>query len=77
MIQEVPLYFFAYLLYSIYGMKNRLGNIGHSAHLGGAIGGYTLTLLLYPQVFQENFLMISIISIPIIFLLIAGKKLDV
>jgi len=75
----IPGYIFgvAYLLYSIYGMKNRLGNIGHSAHLGGAIGGYTLTLLLYPQVFQENFLMISIISIPIIFLLIAGKKLAV
>ena len=27
-----------YLLYSIYGMKSRVGNIGHSAHFGGAIG---------------------------------------
>ncbi|MGB5555516.1 MAG: rhomboid family intramembrane serine protease, partial [Flavobacteriaceae bacterium] len=29
-----------YLLYSIYGMKNKLGNIGHTAHFGGAIGGF-------------------------------------
>ena len=38
----IPGYIFgvAYLLYSIYGMKNRVGNIGHSAHLGGAIGGF-------------------------------------
>ena len=75
----IPGYIFgvAYLLYSIYGMRNRVGNIGHSAHLGGAIGGYSLTLLLYPQIFQENFFMISVISIPILFLLIAGKKLDI
>ena len=35
----IPGYIFGvlYLLYSIYGMKNRVGNIGHSAHLGGAI----------------------------------------
>jgi len=75
----IPGYIFgvAYLLYSIYGMKNRLGNIGHSAHLGGAIGGYALTLLLYPQIFQENFMMITILSIPILILLIAGKKMNI
>lgn len=74
----IPGYIFgvAYLLYSIYGMKNRVGNIGHSAHLGGAIGGFAFTLLLYPQIFQENLLMISILSIPILFLLIFGKKLN-
>ena len=32
-----------YLLYSIYGMKKRLGNIGHTAHFGGAMGGYVAT----------------------------------
>ena len=34
----------AYLMYSIYGMKKRLGNIGHTAHFGGAVGGYITTL---------------------------------
>ena len=28
-----------YLTYSLYGMKTQLGNIGHDAHLGGAIFG--------------------------------------
>ena len=66
----IPGYIFgvAYLLYSIYGMKNRVGNIGHSAHLGGAVGGFALTLLLYPQIFQENSLMISFLSFPILLL---------
>jgi membrane associated rhomboid family serine protease len=29
-----------YLLYSIYGMRAKNDNIGHTAHFGGAIGGY-------------------------------------
>lgn len=75
----IPGYIFgvAYLLYSIYGMKNRVGNIGHSAHLGGAMGGFSLTLLLYPRVFQENLVMIMVLFIPILILLLFGKKLDV
>jgi len=42
-----------YLLYSIYGMKSRIGNIGHTAHFGGAIGGYATTLLFMPSLFLE------------------------
>lgn len=66
-----------YLLYSIYGMKKQLGNIGHSAHLGGAIGGFALTLLFYPSVFQENSLMVIALTIPILILLFFGKKLNI
>jgi len=49
----IPGYIFGlgYLLYSIYGMKKQLGNVGHTAHLGGAIGGYTLMLIVYPKYF--------------------------
>lgn len=52
----VPGYIFGilYILYSIYGMKRQLGNIGHSAHLGGAIGGFVLTLFLYSRVIEYN-----------------------
>ncbi|MDT7831542.1 rhomboid family intramembrane serine protease [Flavobacteriaceae bacterium S356] len=66
-----------YLLYSIYGMKKQLGNIGHSAHLGGAIGGFALTLVFYPRVFQENTMMVVALTIPILILLFFGKKLNV
>jgi membrane associated rhomboid family serine protease len=34
-----------YLLYSIYGMRAKNDNIGHTAHFGGAIGGYVITLI--------------------------------
>ena len=32
-------------------MKKRLGNIGHTAHFGGAIGGYVMSLLFKPDLF--------------------------
>jgi membrane associated rhomboid family serine protease len=44
----MPAYLFAFLwiAFSVYGMKSKLGNIGHEAHLGGAIGGFISTLIL-------------------------------
>lgn len=73
----IPGYVFAigYLLYSIYGMKKQLGNIGHAAHLGGAIGGFALTLLLRPSLFSTNSLFVIFLAIPIILLLFFGDKL--
>lgn len=67
----------AYLLYTIYGMKKRVGNIGHSAHLGGAIGGFGLTLAINPQLFNENFPMVIALSIPIMILIFFGDKLNI
>ncbi len=64
-----------YLLYSIYGMKKQLGNIGHSAHLGGAIGGFAATLLLEPSIFISNKILVIALGIPIVMLLIFGDKL--
>jgi membrane associated rhomboid family serine protease len=43
------LYAIAYVLFSIFGMRRQLGRIGHEAHLGGALGGLLLTLLLRPD----------------------------
>ncbi len=74
----IPGYVFGvgYLLYSMYGMKAQLGNTGHSAHLGGAVGGFVLTLALYPQVFTENKLMVSILAVPIILMFVFKNKLE-
>lgn len=71
----IPAYIFGivYLLYSLYGMKNRIGNIGHDAHFGGAIGGYLITLILMPSLFETNLLMIGLLAIPIIILFIMHK----
>jgi membrane associated rhomboid family serine protease len=73
----IPGYIFGvgYLLYSIYGMKKQLGNVGHAAHLGGAIGGFVLTLLLNPSVFSSNTVLVVLLAIPIVLLLLFGDKL--
>ena len=44
----MPAYIFAilWIAFSVYGMKSKLGNIGHEAHLGGAVGGVIATLIL-------------------------------
>ena len=62
-----------YLLYSIYGMKNRVGNIGHSAHFGGAIGGYVTTLLFIPILIQTDTFMVVLLAIPIVILFVLQK----
>ena len=63
-----------YMLYSIYGMKSRVGNIGHDAHFGGAIGGYVLTLLIEPQVLETHLWMVLILAVPIILLFLMHKN---
>jgi membrane associated rhomboid family serine protease len=71
----IPAYIFGigYLLYSIYGMKKRIGNIGHDAHFGGAIGGFVVTLMLMPSLFRTDLLMIGLLAIPIIILFVMHK----
>ncbi|MGB0880802.1 MAG: rhomboid family intramembrane serine protease [Polaribacter sp.] len=73
----IPGYIFGvgYLLYSIYGMKKQLGNIGHSAHLGGAIGGFVLSLIVNPNLFVTNRMMVILLAVPIVLLLLFGNKL--
>ena len=56
----------AYVIFSIYGIKARWGNSGHAAHLGGALVGILLTLLMYPEVLRTNLLPILVITIPTI-----------
>src|SRR5690606_30489637 len=71
----IPAWLFGmgYLLYSIYGMKKRLGNIGHDAHIGGAIGGYVLTLLFAPVLFETSLWIVILLAVPLILLFILHK----
>lgn len=65
-----------YLLASIYGMKAKRDNIGHTAHFGGAIGGYVITLLKMPNLFVDNTLIVIALAVPILILFLldrAGK----
>ena len=70
------IYGFIYLMSSIYGMKAKNDNIGHTAHFGGAIGGYVITIIKKPEMITENTLTVILLAIPIILLYIlerAGK----
>lgn len=69
-IIPIPAYLFGilYLLYSIYGMRAKNDNIGHTAHFGGAIGGYLITLVKEPHLFEEHTLMVVLLAIPIVIL---------
>ncbi|UOX33745.1 rhomboid family intramembrane serine protease [Flavobacterium sediminilitoris] len=74
-IIPIPGYLFGigYLLYSIYGMKAKRDNIGHTAHFGGAIGGYLITLMREPALLQTNTKMVILLTIPIIVLFYMNK----
>jgi len=71
----IPAWIFgvAYLLYSIYGMKKKLGNIGHDAHIGGAIAGYLFTLGFAPYLFETSLWIVILLAIPIVLLFILHK----
>ncbi|RTY89824.1 rhomboid family intramembrane serine protease [Flavobacterium sp. GT3R68] len=71
----IPAYIFGigYLLYSIYGMKAKRDNIGHTAHFGGAIGGYVITLIKEPHMFTDNIGMVVLLAIPIVLLFVLEK----
>ncbi|NBW27637.1 MAG: rhomboid family intramembrane serine protease [Flavobacteriaceae bacterium] len=71
----IPAYIFGigYLLYSIYGMKAKNDNIGHTAHFGGAIGGFIISLVNEPNLLIENQAMVILLAIPIIILFILIK----
>jgi membrane associated rhomboid family serine protease len=68
----IPGYIFGigYLIYSIYGIKNKVGNIGHDAHFGGAVAGYLTTLVYdYTLIFDETLIVIALLA-PIIILFV-------
>jgi membrane associated rhomboid family serine protease len=48
------LYAIIFLLGSFYGIKNARDNVGHDAHLGGAIIGLGVTTLLYPAIITQR-----------------------
>lgn len=47
-----------YTGYSIYAMKKIQDNIGHEAHLAGALGGIVVTIIMYPQAVSRLFNML-------------------
>ena len=74
-IIPMPAYVFGllYLWYSIYSMKNVRDNIGHEAHLGGAIAGFFLTIILNPGILVDSLVTVLILMIPIIYFYLKNR----
>jgi len=64
-----------YLAYTVFGMKKQLGNVGHSAHLGGAVAGILLTLAIIPNLIQTRSLTLLLLGIPIVLFFIFGNRI--
>ena len=59
----IPSYLFAilFVLVSFFGIRGRWGNIGHDAHLGGAVIGLVVTAVLHPLIVVESFTLLAIV----------------
>lgn len=63
-----------YLLYSLFGMKKQLGNIGHAAHFGGAIAGLLGVLVLKPELLFKETLLVVVLLVPVVAYVILKKR---
>jgi len=72
----IPSWLFAILFLgiSIYGIRTRRGNIGHDAHLGGALVGLAVTFLLWPHLVLHQWpLAVVILAVSALFFLLLFK----
>ena len=63
-----------YLLYTLFGMKSRRDNIGHTAHFGGAVSGFAITLFIYPSLIYMQTSLILLMLIPLIVYLVMKRN---
>lgn len=69
------LYGIIYIAYTMYGIKSNKDSIGHEAHLGGALVGMIVAILLQPTALMENYVTILLIALPTsVFILLIIKR---
>ncbi len=59
-------YALIYIGFSMYGMRSGKDNIGHEAHLGGALGGIILTVAILPEIIAVEPILLAALTIPCI-----------
>ena len=63
-----------YLFYTLFGMKRRGDNIGHTAHFGGAVSGFVITLFIFPSLIYMQTNLILLMLIPLIVYLVMKRN---
>ena len=59
-----------YVLYTVYAIRMQKTDVGHAAHLGGALVGMAVALVAYPNAILQNVGPILLISVPAIALIL-------
>lgn len=72
----IPAWIFGviYLSISVYSFNKSIGNIGHDAHIGGAIVGIVTAILYKPEYILQNWIYVAINIIPIIIFIVYLRK---
>ena len=66
-----------FVLISIYGIRTGFGNLGHEAHLGGAIAGVVMTTILEPGMLGARLWLVLALIVPsAVYLYILVKRPD-
>lgn len=69
------IYAIVFVVVSVYGIKSRSDNIGHEAHLGGALVGMLVAIIMAPSSLVENYVTILLIIVPtVLFILVIVRK---
>lgn len=68
------LYALLFVAISIYGIRSRSDNVGHEAHLAGALVGMLLAIIMRPSTIVENYIPILIITVPSIIVILFIMK---
>lgn len=64
-----------FIAVSVWGIRTGLGNIGHEAHLGGAISGILISVLLKPRLLQDRpILIMALLFLTAAFLYLMVKR---
>ncbi len=67
-----------YMLFSLYGIKNQVGNIAHEAHVGGAIIGILTILIIDPSILLQHPWVVASLLLPFtVFMILLIKKPEV
>jgi membrane associated rhomboid family serine protease len=76
----IPAYIYAILFMGIsyFGIRHKIGNIGHDAHLGGAIIGLLTTTVLHPWIVRYNPVLYAVVMslAVVLFVLVYVHSLD-